>query len=170
MKAVAQRAAEAADWNRTADLPKGRGLGIACSRAFPGYAAHVVEVDVTRDGKLTTPKVWSCLDAGQIISPDRVKAQVEGSVIMALSNALYGKVTFKKGRAQQTNHDSFRMVTMSDSPREIFVDIVDSEAAPAGVGETPVPPFAPALCNAIFAATGKRIRNLPLSDHDLSWS
>jgi isoquinoline 1-oxidoreductase beta subunit len=170
LKAVTKRAADAADWGRGKDLPKGRGLGIACCRAFLGYTGHVVEVEVTKEGRLRIPKVWVSLDAGLIVSPDRVRAQVEGAAIMATTQARYGKITFKNGRAQQSNYDDYSMATMSDAPREINVDIVASEAAPAGVGETTVPSFAPALCNAIFAATGKRIRNLPLSDHDLSWS
>ena len=84
--------------------------------------------------------------------------------------AMYGKVSFKKGRVKQSNFDDYRIATMKDSPREIVTELVDSDAPPAGVGETPVPSFAPALCNAVFAATGKRIRSLPLADHDLSWS
>ena len=170
LKAVTRRAAEMADWQRHGNLPKGRGLGIACCRAFLGYTGHVVEVEVSKEGRLSIPKVWVALDAGLIVSPDRVRAQVEGAAIMATSQARYGKITFKNGRVQQSNYDDYPVATISDSPREIIVDVVDSKAAPAGVGETTVPSFAPALCNAIFAATGKRIRDLPLVDHDLSWS
>jgi isoquinoline 1-oxidoreductase beta subunit len=170
LKAVTRRAAELADWKRAKTLPKGRGLGIACCRAFLGYTGHVVEVEVSKDGKLSIPKVWVSLDAGLIVSPDRVRAQIEGAAVMATTQALYGKITFKKGRVQQSNYDDYSMAIMRDSPREIIADLVDSKAPPAGVGETTVPSFAPALCNAIFAATGKRIRDLPLSDHDLSWA
>jgi isoquinoline 1-oxidoreductase beta subunit len=170
LKAVTRRAGELADWQRHKDLPKGRGLGIACCRAFLGYTGHVVEVEVSKTGRLSIPNVWVALDAGLIVSPDRVRAQVEGAAIMAATQARYGKITFKNGRVQQSNYDDYTMMTMSDAPREIIVDVIDSDAAPAGVGETTVPSFAPALCNAIFAATGKRIRDLPLSDHDLSWS
>ena len=170
LKQVTHRVAKLADWGRAKDLPKGRGLGIACCRAFLGYTGHVVEVEVSKDGRLRIPKVWVSLDAGLIVSPDRVRAQVEGAAIMATTQARYGKITFKNGRVQQSNYDDYSMATMSDAPREIVVDVVDSDAAPAGVGETTVPSFAPALCNAIFAATGKRIRDLPLSDHDLSWT
>ena len=170
LKYVLRKAAEMSEWNRAGALPNGRGMGIACCRSFLGYTGHVVEVEVSKDGVVHIPKVWVCLDAGTIVSPDRVVSQVEGAAIMATSQARYGKITFKNGRAQQSNYDSYQVATMSDSPREIFVDVVKSEAAPAGVGETGVPSFAPALCNAIFAATGKRIRNLPLIDHDLSWA
>jgi isoquinoline 1-oxidoreductase subunit beta len=170
LKNVLRRAAEKADWARAKSLPKGRGMGIACSRSFLGYTGHVIEVDVAKDGSLTIPKVWVSLDAGTIVSPDRVLSQIEGASIMATTQARFGKVSFKKGQAVQTNYDTYVMAKMKNSPREIIADIVDSQAAPAGVGETGIASFAPALCNAIFAATGKRIRNLPLSDHDLSWS
>ena len=170
LKQVLRRVATAAQWERSADLPRGRGLGIACCRAFLGYAAHVVEVEVQRDGTLHIPQVWVALDAGTIVSPDRVRAQVEGAAIMATSQARYGEITFTKGRANESNFDTFSVTTMQDAPQKIFVDIVPSTEPPAGVGETPVPSFAPALCNAIFAATGQRVRDLPLSKHDLSWT
>ena len=101
-------------------------------------------------GVVRIPHVWVSIDSGTVVSPDRVRSQVEGAAIMATTQAMYGKVSFKKGRTVETNYDGYRMSRMSDSPREIHVDIVDSSAAPAGVGETGVPSFAPALCNAIF--------------------
>jgi len=170
LKNVAKRAAELADWKRGKALPDGRGLGIACCRAFLGYTGHVVEVDVDKDGNIHIPHVWAVLDCGTVVCPDRVRAQVEGAAIMATSQARYGQITFTNGVADQSNYDTYQMATMSDSPREIHVEVVKSDAVPAGVGETTVPSFAPALCNAIFAATGKRVRELPLSKHDLSWS
>ncbi len=170
MKNVAKRAAELADWQRGKKLPKGRGLGIACCRAFLGYTGHVVEVEVDKDGTVHLPHVWAVLDCGTVVSPDRVRAQVEGAAIMATTQVRYGEITFTNGVADQSNYDTYQMAKMSDSPREIHVEVVKSDAVPAGVGETTVPSFAPAFCNAIFAATGKRIRELPLSKHDLSWS
>lgn len=170
LKNVLRRAAQNADWKRAAAMPKGTGLGIACARSFLGYTGHVIEVEVSKDGKVRINKVWVSIDSGTVISPDRVRAQVEGASVMAATNALYGKMTFENGRAKQSNYDSYAMCKMSDAPREIFVDIVASDAAPAGVGETGIASFAPALCNAIFAATGKRVRDLPIADHDLSWA
>ena len=170
LKNVLRRVAEQADWGRAKKMPKGRGLGIACSRSFLGYTGHVIEVDVAKDGKVSIPKVWVSIDAGVIVSPDRVRAQIEGASIMATTQARFGKVSFKNGRAVESNYDTYVVAKMKDGPREINIDIVPSEAAPAGVGETGVASFAPALCNAIFAATGKRIRDLPLAGHDLSWT
>ena len=170
LKHVTRRVAEMAQWERGSGLPKGRGLGIACCRSFLGYTGHVVEVEVDQQGKVQIPKVWVVLDAGVIVSPDRVLAQVEGAASMAATVAMYGKVSFKKGRVSQANFDDYRIANMKDSPREIVTELVESDAPPAGVGETPVPSFAPALCNAVFAATGKRIRSLPLAEHDLSWA
>ena len=170
LKNVLTRAANAANWKRAKDLPRGRGMGIACCRSFLGYTGHVVEVEVTKDGQLKIPNIWVAIDAGTILSPDRVRAQVEGAAIMATTQTRYGKISFKNGQVEQTNFDSYEMVTMEDCPRQIFVDIVPSTAVPSGVGETGVPSCAPAICNAIFAATGKRVRDLPLADHDLTWA
>ena len=129
-----------------------------------------VEVDVRRDGTVHIPNVWVVLDCGTVVCPDRVRAQVEGAAVMATTQVRYGEITFTGGAADQDNYDSYRMARLSDAPHQIHVEIVESDAIPAGVGETTVPSFAPAFCNAIFAATGKRIRELPLAKHDLSWS
>ena len=130
----------------------------------------MVEVEITKRGELKIPRVHVVIDAGTVIHPDRVRAQLEGAAVFATGFARYGEITAKKGRIQQSNFDDFEVARIDDSPQEIAVEIVPSDQPPAGVGEVGVPTFAPALCNAIFAATGKRIRRLPLSRHDLSWS
>jgi len=170
LKNVLSRAAKHSDWARHTDLPRGQGLGIACCRSFLGYTAHVVEVSVTKAGSVSIDRVWCSIDAGTIVSPDRVYAQVEGAAIMGISQAMYGEMPMKKGRAVHTNFDGFRVARMADAPQEINIDIIKSDAPPGGVGETGIGSFAPALCNAIFAATGKRVRDLPIKNHDLSWT
>jgi isoquinoline 1-oxidoreductase beta subunit len=161
LKHVARRAAELADWGRSTS--DGRGLGIAAHRSFLGYHANVVEVEVDRRGKLTIPKVWSVLDAGTVVNPDRVHAQLEGAAVFGASLALFGEITARDGRVTQSNFDGYRVARINEAPKEIVTEIVASEAPPSGVGETGVPAFAPALLNAVFAATGVRVRRLPLS-------
>lgn len=162
LRHVVEIATKQADWGRT--LPKGRGLGLAVHRSFLTYVATVVEVAVADDGTLSVPHVWVAADCGFAANPDRVRSQMEGASVMALTLALYGNLTFKNGRAEQGNFTDFRLAAMPMAPRTIDVHIVDSQAPPAGVGEPGVPPFPPALCNAIFAATGKRIRALPIGE------
>jgi len=165
---VARLAAEKAGWNGA--LPKGKGMGIAAHRAFLTYVATVVEVEVSKDGKVAIPKVTMAVDAGTVVNPDRVRAQMEGAIIYAMSAACYSEITAKDGAIQQGNFDDYKVARIGDAPRETSVHLVESTAPPGGAGEPGVPPFAPALCNAIFAATGKRVRSLPISQHDLSWT
>ncbi len=151
-------------------LPRGQGRGIAAHRAFLTYVATVVEVKVEPDGILTIPRVDMAVDAGTVVNPDRVRSQREGAIVYAMSAALYSEITAKDGSIQQGNFDDYLVARISDAPREVNIHLVASDAPPGGVGEQGVPPVAPALCNAIFAATGKRIRSLPLANHDLSWT
>jgi isoquinoline 1-oxidoreductase beta subunit len=162
LRGVVQLAAEKAGWGRP--LPAGHGRGIAVHRSFVSYVAIVVEAAIGKDGTLSIPRVDMAVDCGFAAFPDRIHSQMEGAAVMALSSALYGEVTFHDGRAQQTNFNNFQVARMNVAPRETHAYIVPSEAPPGGVGEPGVPPFAPALCNAIFAATGKRIRRLPIGD------
>jgi isoquinoline 1-oxidoreductase beta subunit len=168
LRRVAERAAGMAGWGKP--RPKGRGVGIACHRSFNAYCATVVEVDVTKQGVLTIPRAVVVIDCGQVIHPDRVRAQLEGAAVFGTSLAVHGEITAKAGAVTQSNFNDYKIARISDAPRVIDVDIIASDAPPGGVGETAVPPFAPALANAIHAATGKRVRSLPIAKHDLSWS
>jgi isoquinoline 1-oxidoreductase subunit beta len=161
---VAAMAADKAGWGRT--LPKGRGLGIAAHRSFVTYVATVVEVAVSDKGELSVPRVDTVIDCGFHVNPERIASQLEGAAIMGLSLAKYGSITYKDGRVQQGNFDDFPVVRVDEAPTVTNVYIVPHpyEVHASGVGEPGVPPFAPALCNAIFAATGKRIRSLPIGD------
>ena len=162
LRRVVELVADKADWGRS--VPKGHGLGIAVHRSFVSYIATVVEVSVDDKGKLTVPRVDTAIDCGTYINPERIRSQIEGAAIMGLSLAKYGEITFKDGKVQQGNFDDFPLVRIDEAPLVTNVHIVPpaADTPPSGVGEPGVPPFAPALINAIFAATGKRIRSLPI--------
>jgi isoquinoline 1-oxidoreductase beta subunit len=162
MVGVLTLAAVKAGWGGA--LPKGRGRGIAGHYTFTSYCAHVVDVTVAADGALSVDRVVSAIDCGFAVNPLGVRAQVEGGINDALSTALGQAITIKDGAVVERNFDTYRMMRIDQSAKQIEVHIVDSPRDPSGVGEPPVPPFAPALCNAIFAATGKRIRRLPIGD------
>ena len=116
------------------------------------------------DGKLAIPRVDVAVDAGFIAHPERARAQMEGATVMGLGNALYGEISFRDGRVVQSNYADYRVMRMDAAPRRIEVHLVPSDKAPGGIGEPGVPPIAPALANAIFAATGRRIRSLPVGN------
>jgi isoquinoline 1-oxidoreductase beta subunit len=164
MRQVIDIVATMAGWGRK--LPKGRGLGIAMHRSFVSYVATVVEVEISQDGKLVIPAVWSAIDAGTVVNRRHVEAQVEGGTLYGLSNALYGEITARQGAVVQGNFPDWRVMRIHEAPREFAVHIVESDAPPGGVGEPPTPPAAPALTNAIFAANGRRIRRLPIFGTD----
>jgi isoquinoline 1-oxidoreductase beta subunit len=161
LRGVIELAAEKAGWGR--ELPAGHGLGIAAQYSFNTYAVSVVEVAIADDGSWSVPRVDVALDVGQVVNRDRALAQMEGASVFGLSLARYGRITAANGRIEQGNFHDSRLVRYGMHP-EVGVHMVESHAKPSGIGEPGVPPFAPALANAIFAATGKRIRELPIGD------
>jgi len=167
MKAVLRLAAEKAGWGRP--LPKAQGRGIAAWYSHAGYVAQVVELAVSRAGALTVSRVTAAVDVGPIVNPSGAEQQVQGSIIDALSGALHQQITLQDGAVQQSNFHDYPLLRMHEVPRRIDVHFIESAQAPSGLGEPAYPPLAPALTGALFAATGQRIRSLPLSQHDLRW-
>jgi len=165
MSAVLNLVAEKAGWGKP--LPPGRGRGIATHFSFDSYVAQVIEASVEKDGTVRVHRVICAVDCGRTVNPDIVKAQMEGGIIFGLTAAMKTEITLENGRVQQHNFYAYPMLRMFESP-EIEVHIVPSEQSPTGVGEPSVPPVAPALANAIFAATGKRVRRLPIRASDLA--
>ncbi|HWA11570.1 MAG TPA: molybdopterin cofactor-binding domain-containing protein [Burkholderiales bacterium] len=164
LRRVVERAAKEAGWGR--QMPKGHGLGIAVQRSFVTYVATVVEVAVDDEGNVTVPRVDTAIDAGFIINPERVRSQIEGAAVMGLSLAKLNQITFKNGRVQQNNFHDYPVLRIGQGAMNVHTHIIENtiEVPSSGVGEPGVPPFAPAFINAVFAATGKRIRSLPLGD------
>ena len=160
LKHVGRTAAAMAGWGR--DLPAGHGLGIAVHRSFLTYVATAIEIAVSDDGTLSIPGVWVATDAGTVVNPRHVRAQMEGGTIYGLSNALYGEITATGGTVDQKNFPDWRLMRMAEAPRTFNVEIISSTALPGGVGEPATPPAGPALANAIFNATGVRLRRLPI--------
>jgi isoquinoline 1-oxidoreductase beta subunit len=159
---VLEIATEKAGWGKR-KTGNGFGMGLAIHRSFLTYVATVVQVEMTKDGKITIPRVDTAVDAGTLVNPETARQQFEGAATFSASLAYYGEITAKNGVIEQSNFDSYDMARINNAPRETHVHLVENDAPPAGVGEPGVPPFTPALCNAIFSATGKRVRELPLS-------
>jgi len=162
MRRVVELAAEKAGWGKR-NLGKGAGMGIAVHRSFLSYVATVAEVEVDDKGEVKIPSVHTAVDAGLIVNPEATRSQFEGAAVFGTSIVRSSEITAKDGAIEQSNFDNYPVARMNEAPYKTNVYLVDSDAPPAGVGEPGVPPFAPAVCNAIFAATGKRIRELPLS-------
>jgi isoquinoline 1-oxidoreductase subunit beta len=154
-------AAEKAGWGKP--LPAGRFRGIAVHESFLSYVAHVAEISLNSDGTIKVHKVVSAIDCGLAVNPDGVKAQIESGINFGLSGALLGEISLEKGRVQQGNFNDYVVSRMFDTPADIEVHIVESTSKMGGVGEPGVPPVAPAIANAYFAATGKRLRDLPFN-------
>ena len=161
LKRVVELVAEKSGWANKKPQ-KGRALGIAAHRSFLSYVAAVVEVVVDERGRVTIPRVDIAIDAGRIINPERAKSQLEGAAVFGTSLAMMGEITAADGRIVQSNFNNYPVARMPEAPLVTHVHLVPSNALPAGIGEPGVPPIAPAITSAIFAATGKRVRELPI--------
>ncbi len=159
LRNVIERVTEAARWSDR----KGRALGLAAHRSFVSYAAVVISVVPDARRKLRIDEAWIAMDAGTVVNHERVHAQLEGSVVMGISNALYGGVTMARGATEQSNFRDAKIARIGDVPRRIHTDLITSTEPPSGIGEPGVPPVGAAIANAIFALTGKRIREIPLA-------
>ncbi|HEV3165303.1 MAG TPA: molybdopterin cofactor-binding domain-containing protein [Isosphaeraceae bacterium] len=166
LRAVVERVAKESRWDEKVkqykQMPNGHGLGIAAHRCFLSYVAVVIDVSLNDRNELTIHEIHSAIDCGTAVNPDRVRAQMEGGIIFGLSLALHGEITVKDGAVEQNNFDDYPVLRIYQTPRNISVSIMPSTEPPTGVGEPPVPPVAPALANAIVAAGGPRIRDLPI--------
>jgi len=158
-KAVLEAAAARAGWGKP--LPRGHHQGIAVAESFGSYVAEVAEVSVADDGTPRVHKVWAAVDCGQTVNPLTIQRQIEGAIVFGLSAALYGRISHKDGRVEQSNFHDYPVLRMSEMP-QVEVQILASREAPGGIGEPGTPPIAPAVTNAIFAATGRRLRSLPI--------
>jgi isoquinoline 1-oxidoreductase beta subunit len=162
LRRVLELAGERSGWSKRKS-GGGRGMGIAAHRSFNSYVASVVEVEVDGRGGVKVPVVHMVVDCGIVVNPDRVRAQMEGSAVMGIGFARTAEITALNGRIQQSNYHQFQVARMNDAPLQVHVHLVESNDLPTGVGEPGLPPVLAAFTNAIFAATGKRVRELPLS-------
>ncbi len=158
-KVVLELAAQKAGWGQP--LPKGVGRGVSVQFAFATYMAQVAEVEVSRDGAVRVRRVVCAVDCGTVVNPDTVQAQIQSAIIFGITAALYGEITVKDGRVEQTNFDAYQILRMNEAPA-VEVHIVQSFEPPGGMGEAGTSAVVPAVTNAIFAATGKRLRKLPI--------
>ncbi|NBR08422.1 MAG: xanthine dehydrogenase family protein molybdopterin-binding subunit, partial [Opitutaceae bacterium] len=167
MKAVIALAAEKSGWGQA--LPRGQGRGVAFHFSHAGYVALVAEVIVTPDGTLTVRQVTAAVDVGPIINLSGAENQVQGSIIDGISMAWLQEITHDRGRTVQSNFNDYPLLRSTETPA-VSVNFIQSKNPPTGLGEPVYPVVPPAICNAIFAATGHRIRKLPISKTDLGWS
>jgi len=162
---VLELATEKVNWDQTLD--NGEGRGVAVHHCFGSYCAQVAEVAVDKNGNVRVKKIICAIDCGQIVNPNTIEAQMHSAIVYGLTATLHSSISIKNGKIQQSNFDTFPLLKINEMP-QIEVYIVQSEEAPGGVGEPGLPPLAPAIANAIFAATGKRIRHLPIHPSDLA--
>ena len=166
LRNVIEMVADKSGWAKKRTI-KGHGYGFAAHRSFLTYVATVVEVEVSNDGEIRIPRVDTAVDAGLVVNPEATRAQFEGAAVFGTSVVRTGEITAKNGVIQQSNFNDYPVARINEIPDQTNVYITESSAPPAGVGEPGVPPFVAAFCNAIFAATGKRVRDLPLSSNNL---
>ena len=166
LRQVIEMAAEKSGWAKKKS-GKGHGFGFAAHRSFLTYVATVVEVEVTVDGEIRIPRVDTAIDAGLVVNPEVTRAQFEGAAVFGTSIVRSGEITARNGVIQQSNFNDYPVARINEVPARTNIYITESAAPPAGVGEPGVPPFVAAFCNAIFAATGKRVRDLPLASNSL---
>jgi len=158
-RAVLDLAAEKAGWGQP--LSKGSGRGVSLQFVFGSYLAQVAHVEVSKDGDVRLRRVVCAVDCGTVVNPDTIRAQIQSGIIFGATAALYGEITLKDGRVEQSNFDTYRVLRMNEAPA-IEVYIVQSSEPPGGMGETGTSAIVPAVANAIFAATGKRLRKMPV--------
>ena len=163
-RAVLDLAAEKAGWG--APLPRGFGRGIALQKVFGSYLAQVAEVEVAKDGSVRVHRVVCAMDCGIVVNPDTVQAQIQSGVMFGVTAALFGEITLKNGRVEQSNFDTYQMLRINEAPA-IDVHLVESAEAPGGMGEAGTSGIVPAIANAIFAATGNRLRRMPIDPNAL---
>jgi isoquinoline 1-oxidoreductase beta subunit len=163
-RGVLELAAKKAGWGMS--LPQGRARGIAVHESFGSFIAQVAEVSVNQKGQVRVHRVVCAVDCGRFVNPATIEAQMESGIVFGLSAALYGAITFKNGRVEQGNFNDYPVLRIEEMPK-VEVHIVQSKEKSGGIGEPGVPPIAPALANAIFVATGKRIRRLPINVAEL---
>lgn len=161
---VLETAARLAQWGRA--LPPGRGRGVALTFSFGSYAAQVTEVAVNPQGELSIERIVITADCGRMITPDTVVAQMQGGAVFGLSALLYGNITLRNGRVEQGNFDTYRIMRGNEVP-PLDIHLVESSAEPGGVGELSTVVVAPSVLNAVFAATGRRVRRLPFTANDI---